>query len=148
MKNLRKEAITGKPASECEKGRSPAAELPGGTARKNPESSRRQVMVQRHVKEIDPSLVVRSEKVLGCGTFGNCYLAYYKDVVVTVKEFKPRRVSLHQLKEEVRHEARMINQLEDLFGVVTKSVPLRLITKFHGQKEKTLTLFIAINRKN
>ena len=151
MKNLQKEPIAEKPAN-CEKGSSPAAELPVGTVQKNPESNKRQVVVQRHVREIDPSLVVRSEKFLGCGTFGNCYLAYYRDVVVAVKEFKPRKVSLDYLKKELHHEARMINHLEDhrgvplLFGVVTKSEPLRLITKFHGQKDRSLTLFSATNR--
>ena len=48
----------------------------------------RPVDVQHHVKEINPSLVVRTEKFLGSGTFGNCYLAYYRDLLVAVKEFK------------------------------------------------------------
>jgi len=41
----------------------------------------------------------------------------------------------------------MLDHLEDhhgiplLFGVVTKSEPMCLITKFHGQKDESLTLF-------
>ena len=46
----------------------------------------------------------------------------------------------------------MISQLEDhcgiplLFGIVTKSKPLRL-TKFHGQRDKSLTLHGAIKKQ-
>jgi len=27
---------------------------------------------------------------LGCGSFGNCYLAHYRDVLVAIKEFKAK----------------------------------------------------------
>ena len=57
-------------------------------------------------KEIDPSLVVRMTKFLGAGTFGSCYLAFYRDMVVAVKEFKERKnIDLAHLISEVRHEA-------------------------------------------
>ena len=153
LKNLNKEVITAKNEPE----ESPSRELPGETACKNPELSNQSRSLSRvasiHIKEIDPSLIVRTEKFLGYGTFGNCYLAYYRDIVVAVKEFKSRKASLERLKKEVRHEAKMINQLEDhrgiplLFGVVTKSEPLRLITKFHGQKDKSLTLQRATRKE-
>lgn len=69
-----------------------------------------------------------------------------------VKEFKPRKDNFRYLKKEVRHEAKMISQLEDhcgislLFGIVTKSKPLQL-TKFHGQRDKSLTLHGAIKKQ-
>jgi len=30
------------------------------------------------IKEINPVQIVRTEKSIGCGTFGVCYLAYYR----------------------------------------------------------------------
>ena len=112
---------------------------------------RRPVDVQHNVKEINPLLVVRTEKFLGSGTFGNCYLAYYRDLLVAVKEFKAaKKCPTNDLKKEVRHEARMISYLGDhsgVPGVITKSEPLRLITKFHGRKHRSLTLSSAIRKK-
>jgi len=57
------------------------------------------------------------------------------------------------MKKEVRHTAKMINHLKDyhrvplLFAIVTKSEPLRLITKFHGRKDKSVTLSNLIRKK-
>ena len=100
--------------------------------------------LEESIKEIDPSEIVRSEKTLGQGTFGMCYLAHYREILVAVKEFKQQKSwSLAEMKREVFHEARMICHLGDhrglplLFGVVTESVPLRLVTQFHGMKRQT-----------
>ena len=104
-------------------------------------------------KEISCREIVRSEKFLGCGTFGTCYLAHYRSIMVAVKEFKERSKSLNEIKREVLHEAKMISHLGDhrslplLFGVVTKSKPLRLITQFHGEKGQCLTLSTAMKKK-
>lgn len=142
-KALKNEAIAEKETRRSIKRKNPA-EVP---------ESRKQVVVQHHLKEIDPSLVVRTEKFLGCGAFGSCYLAYYRDVVVAVKEFKTRKVYFDYLKKEVPYEAKMISHLEDhhgvplLFGIVTKSEPLRLITKFHGNKNKSFTLSSLMKRE-
>ena len=102
---------------------------------------------KQSIKEIDPSEIARSEKTLGQGTFGVCYLAHYREIVVAVKEFKQQESwSLEQMKREVLQEARMICHLGDhrglplLFGVVTESVPLRLVTQFHGMKRQSITL--------
>lgn len=138
MKNAQKELVPGKPASK--KISSPVAQLPEKTAPKLAAKSKTQVE-HRHVREIDPCLIVRSEKFLGCGSFGNCYLAHYRDILVAVKEFKAEKFGRDNMKKEVRHGAKMISHLEDhhgvplLFGIVTKSEPLRLITKFHGRKD-------------
>ena len=115
---------------------------------------RRSVRVEHQLREIDPSLVVRTQKFLGAGTFGNCYLAYYRDLLVAVKEYKSAKMTPDDIKKEVCHEAKMISHLGDhcgvplLFGVITKSEPLRLITKFHGQKQRSLTLCKAIRKKD
>ncbi|XP_068724100.1 probable serine/threonine-protein kinase DDB_G0267514 [Montipora capricornis] len=101
-----------------------------------------------HVKEINPSEVIRSEKTLGCGTFGVCYLAHYRGTVVKVKELRLRSEpsSVAERKKEVLHEANMISHLGGhrglplLFGVITKTMSLRLITQFHGHKNQSVTL--------
>jgi len=98
--------------------------------------------------------VVRTEKFLGSGTFGNCYLAYYQDLLMAVKEFKSvKKWTTNDLKREVRQEVRMISYLGDhssvplLFGVITNSKPLRLIAKFHGRNHRSLTLSSATRKK-
>ena len=118
------------------------------------EKKRNEDKERRKFKEIDPSLVVRTTKFLGAGTFGSCYLAFYRDMVVAVKEFKERKnVDLAHLRSEVRHEATMIKHLKDhrgvplLLGIITKSEPIRLVTKFHGNKNKGLTLHKAIKKE-
>jgi len=76
---------------------------------------RRPVDVQHRVKEINPSLVVWTEKFLGSGTFGNCYLTYYRDLLVAVKEVKSvKKWTTNDLKKEVRQEARMITYLAEI----------------------------------
>ena len=96
---------------------------------------------------------MRSKTFLGCGTFGNSYPAHYRDVLVAVKEFKAEKFGRDNMKKEVRHQAKMISHLEDhsgvplLFGIVTKSEPLHLITKFHGRKDKCVILSNLIERK-
>ena len=107
------------------------------------EKKRNEDKERRKFKEINPSLVVRTTNFLGPGTFGSCYLAFYRDMVVAVKEFKKRKnVDLAHLRSEVRHEATMIKHLKDhrgvplLFGIITKSEPIRLVTKFHRNKKQ------------
>lgn len=78
------------------------------------------------VKEINPVEIVRTEKSIGCGTFSACYLAYYRNITVAVKEYRMKSKSVDEVKRELLHEARMINHLGDhrnvplLFGAVTK----------------------------
>ena len=70
------------------------------------EKKRNEDKERRKFKEINPSLVVRTTNFLGAGTFGSCYLAFYRDMVVAVKEFKERKnIDLAHLRSEVRHEA-------------------------------------------
>lgn len=105
------------------------------------------------VKEINPMEIVRTEKSLGCGTFGVCYLAHYRSILVAVKEFRMKSESVNDVKRELLHEARMINHLGDhrnlplLFGEVTKGDKLKLVTQFHGEKGQSLTLSTAIKKK-
>ena len=114
------------------------------------EKKRNEDKERRKFKEIDPSLVVRMTKFLGAGTFGSCYLPFYRDMVVAVKEFKEFK---ERKNVESAHEATMIKHLKDhrgvplIFGIITKSEPIRLVTKFHGNKNKGLTLHKAIKKE-
>ena len=138
----RNQAIVGNCATSGKK-RNPQSVRENGTA-ETPQTHLspwwRPVKVQHHVKEINTSLVVGKETFLVSGKFGKCYLPYYRDVVV-VKEYTPVKLwTTNDLRKEVRHEAKMINHLGDhcsvplLFGVVTNSEPLRLITKVSWPK--------------
>ena len=105
------------------------------------------------VKEINPVEIVRTEKSLGSGTFGVCYLAYYRNITVAVKEYRMKSKSMDEVKCELLHEARMINHLGDhrnvplLFGAVTKGKQLQLVTQFHGEKGQSVTLSTAFKKK-
>ena len=98
------------------------------------------------VKEISHNEVVRTEKWLGSRTFGSCYLAYYRGLVVAVKEFHLQpQTNERQIKQDVLYKAAVISGLGDhpglplLFGITTQTPPYRLITQFHGEKNKSLT---------
>ena len=72
---------------------------------------------------------------------------------MAVKEFKPRKSrSQDEIKKDVLREAQMIAHLGDhrglplLFGVVTKSLPSRLISQFHGESGSCTTLHKEIKR--
>ena len=98
--------------------------------------------------------IMRNEKSIGCGTFGVCYLAYYRSILVAVKEF---RMNSNKTRSDIKHallrEARMINHLGDhrnlplLCGAVIKGEQLMLITQFHGEKGKSVTLHMAIKKR-
>ena len=118
------------------------------------EKKRNKDKERRKFKEIDPSLVVRTTKFLGAGTFGSCYLAFLQRYGGSCQRIWERKnVDLAHLRSEVRHEATMIKHLKDhrgvplLFGIITKSEPIRLVTKFHGNKNKGLTLHKAIKKE-
>ena len=97
--------------------------------------------------------IVRTEKSLGCGTFGGCYLAYYRNITVAVKEYGMKSKSVDEVKYALLHKARMINHLGDhqnvpvLFAVVTKEEQLQLITQFHREKGESATPSMAFKKK-
>ena len=105
------------------------------------------------VKEISHNEVVRTEKWLGSRTFGSCYLAYYRGLVVAVKEFHLQpQTNERQIKQDVLYKAAVISGLGDhpglplLFGITTQTPPYRLITQFHGEKNQSLTVWKAIRK--
>lgn len=142
-----------KPAKHCEAKKSPVVVDVLGSTSKTKKSDKTRTRVSAPLKEINPSEVVKSEIFLGCGSFGTCYLAYYRGISVAVKEFKPQQSrSQDEITQEVLREAQMIGQLGDhrglplLFGVITKSLPLRLITQFHGKNNSCSTLHKVIKK--
>jgi len=97
-------------------------------------------------KELDPSLISRLEnvKALGKGTFGVCYLAKYRNILVAAKEYldKDGRMTLAKLQRE----ADVIQSIGDhkglpfLFGMCTQAKPVQNVLLYHGDDNKNLTI--------
>ena len=101
------------------------------------------------IKEISQNSVVKLQKSISSGTFGACYLANYRGMVVAVKELKVRGHSqqeIAQQRKEVIHEASIMLRLGDhrglplLFGIQSKVTPFRIVMQFHGINDKSLTI--------
>ena len=96
----------------------------------------------RSVREIDHSLVVKiSQELVGCGTFGQCFLARYRNITAVVKEMKRQNNTSKESKRcklEVLHEANILHSLGDhaglpfLLGICTEREPYCLVLQFHG----------------
>ena len=106
------------------------------------------------VKEINLVEIVCTEKSLGCATFSVCHLAYYRSILVAVKEFRMNsNKSRSEVKREQLREARMVNHLGAhqnlplLFGVLIKGEQLMSIMQFHRERGKSVTLSVAIKKK-
>ena len=118
----------------------------GGTSA----SSKRIVRTVPH--KIDRSLLkVDKTKKIGSRTFGNCYLAVYRnDFTVVVKEIKSGITnSPQQAREEVLREAAAIMGIGDhweiphLFGVCSRQAPYYLVLQYHALHNQSVTLFKA-----
>ncbi|XP_067038463.1 aurora kinase A-like [Acropora muricata] len=111
---------------------------------------------ENDLKEINSNNVKRDEGkgAIGSGTFGNCYLARYRGLRVVLKEFKERdNTSVEKLRREVVNEARVVQRLGDhpgiplLFGVMLKQPVVGIIFQFHGEDDRSLTLYKAAKEK-
>ena len=90
------------------------------------------------IHEIDPSMLkdpivgLKAEEIfLARGCFGIVRLQQYRSLQVAVKEFLPR-----SLTADVRAEASVLASLAHpyvpfLFGICTKSLPLRIVMQYH-----------------
>ena len=74
--------------------------------------------------------------------------------MVAVKEFRMNlNKSRSEVKRDILREARMVNHLGDhrnlplLFGAVVKGEQLMLITQFQGEDLRSVTLSMAIKKK-
>ena len=101
-------------------------------------------------KEINRALLkVDKTPKNGSGSFGNCYIALYRNEFrVVVKELKGKDSS-NQTKEEVLREAAAITGIGDhwgiphLFGVCTEQAPRYLVLQFHAMDSQSVTLLKA-----
>ena len=125
------------------------SKAPQGFKRSKPEERTRSV-----VKEIDSKNLVFSGKTIGEGTFGTCRLAKFRSIDVVVKEFKVFTAeSTEKRKRDVQREAKVIESLGDhrglplLFGMQTSQIPYSLVLQFHGDKERSLTVYRAACKK-
>lgn len=84
------------------------------------------------IKEISENSLRKLQKSISSGTFGACYLANYRGMVVAVKELKVHGHSqqeITQQKKEVIHEATIMLRLGDHCGFplllgIQRKVPL------------------------
>jgi tRNA A-37 threonylcarbamoyl transferase component Bud32 len=110
-----------------------------------------------NVREIDRSLISKlSDVPVGCGTFGNCFLASYRGIKVVVKEMKGNNsseIDKQRCRREALHEASVLNSPGDhpglplLFGVCSDASPYSIVLHFHGRESESLTLLKAANKK-
>lgn len=111
----------------------------------------------KSVREIDRSLKVKiSQEPVGCRTFGQCFLARYRNITAVVKEVNRRNDTSKDSKRcklEVLHKADILHSLGDhaglpfLLGVCTEQEPYCLVLQFHGCGEESLTLHKGIKQK-
>ena len=108
------------------------------------------------LKELSPGhLEYISEHAVGSGSYGQCFRARYRGIEVIVKQMTHQKTPVDQerARKNLVHEAKVIIALGDqpnlpmILGVVTKSLPLCLVTQFHGVKEESVTLHQAANTK-
>ena len=105
-------------------------------------------------KEINRSLLkVDKNQKIGNRTFGNCYIALYRNECrVVAKEMKiiepPKKT-----REEEWREASAVTRIGDhwgiplLFGVCTDRAPFYLVLQFHALRSEIVTLFKAASEK-
>ena len=113
---------------------------------------------QNDLKEIKVSSIKRDEGkgMIGAGTFGNCYLARFRGLQVVLKEFRQRSntsVENSKLRQEAAYEARVVQRLGDhpgiplLFGVMLQQPVVGIVFQFHGENDRSLTLYKAAKEK-
>jgi len=108
----------------------------------------------KSVREINRSLISKiSQEPVGCGTFGQCFLARYQNITAVVKEMKRLNNTSKEsgrCKLEVLHQANILHSLGDhaglpfLLGICTEQEPYCLVLQFHGFGEESLTLHKGI----
>ena len=103
-------------------------------------------------KELRPeNIQYVSNNPVGSGSFGQCFLGRYRGIEVIVKQMTHNETEADKgrAKRDLLHEANIVSALGDhpnlpmIFGVVTKTLPLCLVTQFHGVQEQSLTLHKA-----
>jgi len=105
-------------------------------------------------KELRPeNIEYLSKNPVGSGSFGKCFLGRYRGIEVIVKQMTHNETAedKERARRDLLHEAKIVSALGDhpnlpmIFGVATKTLPLCLVTQFHGVKEESVTLHQAAN---
>jgi len=109
------------------------------------------------LKELEPDLISRITEVraLGQGTFGLCFLAKYRNIIVAVKRYLDNdgKKSLSSLQKSAKQEASVLLELGDhkglpfLFGVCTQAKPIQIVLLYHGDGLTNLTIYQATKSK-
>ena len=108
-----------------------------------------------NIEEIAQNSVVKLQNSVASGTFGACYLANYKGMVVAVKELRVRghsKEDIEKQRKEVLDEATVMLRigshrgLPHLFEIQSKVAPFRIIMQFHGIDKKSVTLRRAVTK--
>ena len=103
-------------------------------------------------KELMPeNIEYLSKNPVGSRSFRQCFLGRYRGIEVIVKQMTHNETAAdkERARRDLLHEAKIISALGDhpnlpmIFGVVTKTFPLCLVTQFHGVKEESVTLHQA-----
>lgn len=90
---------------------------------------------------------------IGSGSYGQCFLARYRNIDVLVKKmiYTAAVEDKEKAKRNLIHEAKVLLALGDherlplIFGIVTKKEPLCLVTQFHSVNGCSMTLHEASN---
>ena len=75
------------------------------------------------IKEISQNSIVKLQISISSGTFGACYLANYRDMVVAVKELKVHGHSQQEITQQRKSFTRLPGDhcgLQLLFGIQSK----------------------------
>lgn len=141
----------------------------GETSRKRVSQSRPSEDVPRkaartspHIKEISSYRVTLTEKHVGSGSYGSCYLGDFRGLKVVVKTLRVRQMqgesvgdAEKRVRNELLYEARIITKLGDhpglppIYDVCSQMQPFRLVIQFHGDKRdnSSLTISSVLSRK-
>ena len=104
------------------------------------------------LKELNPDHIeYLSERVVGRGSYGECYRARYRGIDVIVKKMTHSNTTegKERARRSLLHEAKVVSALGDharlpmVLGIVTQKEPLCLVTQFHGVDDESITLHQA-----
>ena len=109
-----------------------------------------------NIKELNPEhIVYMSENLVGSGSYGQCYRARYRGIEVLVKKMTHDGTARgkEKARKNVFHEAKVLSALGDhaklpmIFGVISETEPLCIVSQFHGVKHVSVTLHHAAREK-
>ena len=107
-------------------------------------------------REISSYRVTLTEKHVGSGSYGSCYLGDFRGLKVVVKTLRVRQMQEEsvgdaekRVRNELLYEAHIITKLGDhpglppIYDVCSQMQPFRLVMQFHGDKRDNSSLTIS-----